>query len=125
MAKILIADDTQLMRISLRRVLESAGHEVVAEAGGGEEAVKLYEKFKPDLVTLDVIMGEMDGIAALQAIRKLDPRAKVIMLTSIRDMEVELLANKLGAMGYIEKPFNPTAVIKEIERVLGGDNAEA
>lgn len=122
MATALIVDDASFMRGSLKFIVESAGHEVVGTAKDGREALELYKKLKPDLVTLDVLMDEMDGFTALKAIRDIDPAAKVIMVTALGQEEKQAEARKLGAVGYIRKPFTMKEVSEEIERVL--TNAE-
>jgi two-component system, chemotaxis family, chemotaxis protein CheY len=120
MARILIADNASFMRSCLKYIVENAGHEVVGMAKEGREAVHLHEQLKPDLVTLDILMEEgMDGIAALGTIIKDHPSAKVIMVTAMGQDQVQEEARKLGAVGYIRKPFKPTEIVHELERVLG------
>jgi len=122
MAKILIVDDASFMRGSLKFIVENAGHEVVGMAKNGREALELYKKLNPDLVTLDILMDEMDGVSALTAIRDLDHEAKVIMVTALGQDEKQAEARKLGASGYIRKPFTMTEISDEIEKVM--TNAE-
>ena len=118
MATILIADDASFMRGSLKFILENAGHEVVGTAKDGKETLAMYRELKPDLVTLDILMEGMDGLAALREITKDDPRAKVIMVTALGQEEKQEEAKKLGALGYIRKPFKRQEITDEIERVL-------
>lgn len=122
MAKILIVDDAAIMRRSLQYFVEKAGHEVVCMACNGGEAVKYYKEHKPDLVTLDVMMEGMDGIQVLAEIKKEYPDAKVIMVTALGWEKKKEEARKLGAAGYIGKPFNAADIRNEIERVLGKSN---
>jgi len=122
MAKILIADDASFMRGSLEFIVKSAGHEAIGLAKDGREALELFRKFKPDLVTLDILMREMDGISALKGIMQVDPGAKVIMVTALGHEEKQKEALSLGASGFIRKPFKREEIIAEIERVLS--NAE-
>lgn len=122
MAKILIVDDSAFMRGSLKYIAENAGHEVVGMANDGAEGLELYKKLKPDLVTLDILMKGMDGISGLKAIRSEDPKAKVIMVTAIGQEEKQEEARKLGASGYIRKPFKQDEISSEIKRVLGEEN---
>ena len=118
MGKILIVDDTMFMRTLLKNILFSGGHDIVGEAGDGKEAVAKYEELKPDLVTMDVVMPNMNGIEALQAIKKLDPGAKVIMCTAVGQEQMVKLAIKSGARGYIVKPFQAPKVLEEVKSVL-------
>ena len=122
MAKMLIVDDASFMRSSLKYIVENGGHKVVGMAKDGQEALKLYRKSKPDVVTLDILMTGMDGFAALKAIMKEEPKAKVIMVTAIGNEDKQEEARKLGAAGYIRKPFKQTDIVDEIKRVLGQNN---
>ena len=118
MGRILIVDDTMFMRTLLKNILFSGGHDIVGEAGDGKEAVAKYEELKPDLVTMDVVMPNMNGIEALQAIKKLDPGAKIIMCTAVGQEQMVKLAIKSGARGYIVKPFQAPKVLEEVKSVL-------
>jgi len=121
-ATILIVDDAAFMRGSLKYIVESAGHSVVGTAKDGQEALKLYRKLKPDIVTLDILMRGMDGLSALEAIKKENSGAKIVMVTALGQEEKQEEAFKLGASGYIRKPFKQTEIIDEIRRVLGSDS---
>jgi two-component system, chemotaxis family, chemotaxis protein CheY len=118
MGTILIVDDASFMRNSLRYVVENAGHTVVGMAKEGQEALELYRKYKPDVVTLDVLMTGMDGFSTLKAITKEDPKAKVIMVTALGNEDKQEEAYEIGAAGYIRKPFKPTEIANEINKVL-------
>lgn len=118
MARILIVDDASFMRGSLQYIVEKSGHEVVATAKEGREALEEYRKHKPDLTTLDILMKGEDGLWALKAIREVNPKAKCIMITALGLEEKMEEARNLGAAGYIRKPFNSQFISDEIERVL-------
>jgi two-component system chemotaxis response regulator CheY len=118
MATILVVDDASFMRGSLKFIVENADHEVVGMAKDGKEALELYRKLRPDVVTLDILMRGTDGLTALEAIMTEDPGAKVIMVTALGQEEKQEEARKLGACGYIRKPFKQTEIVDEIERVL-------
>ncbi|MCR5216973.1 MAG: response regulator [Lachnospiraceae bacterium] len=118
MANILIVDDSKTSRRMIRRVLEAAGHVIVAEASNGEEGVIAYQKERPDLVTMDVTMPVMDGIEALQVMLHEDPQAKVIMITALGQSERMVQAIKQGAIGFIAKPFQETEIINAVENAL-------
>ena len=121
MATILIVDDASFMRNSLKYVVENAGHTVIGMAKEGREALEIYRKFKPDVVTLDYLMEGMDGFSTLQAITREDPKAKVIMVTAVGNEDKQEEAHKIGALGYIRKPFKPTEIVNEIIKVLNGN----
>ncbi|MEN6610278.1 MAG: response regulator [Methanoregulaceae archaeon] len=118
MGKILIVDDTLFMRTLLKNILVGGGHQVVGEAGDGEEAVGKYKELKPDLVTMDVVMPKMNGIEALKAIKQLDAGARVVMCTAVGQEQMVKLAIKSGAKGYIVKPFQAPKVLEEVKNVL-------
>jgi len=119
MGRILIVDDTLFMRTLLKNILFSGGHDIVGEAGDGDEAVVKYKELKPDLVTMDVVMPKVNGIEALKEIRAIDPNAKVVMCTAVGQEQMVKLAIKTGAKGYIVKPFQAPKVLEEINNVLG------
>lgn len=119
MATILIVDNASFMRSSLKAVCEQAGHKVVGMAADGKEAVRLYRELKPDVVTMDILMEEMDGIQALEEIKKHDTDARVVMVSAV-GLEAKLEeASRLGAVGYIRKPFKSADITREIEKVMG------
>ncbi|HDL60322.1 MAG TPA: response regulator [candidate division WOR-3 bacterium] len=118
MVKVLVVDDAAFMRMLVKKILLQAGHQVVGEAGNGKEAIEKYEKLRPDLVTMDIVMPEMDGINAVKEIMKIDPNAKIIMITAVGQEAKVMEALKSGAKGYIVKPFQAPKVIEEINRVL-------
>jgi len=124
MARVLVVDDSAFMRNTLKYLFERAGHEVVGLATGGREAVDLFAKLEPDLVTLDVLMDDMDGIEALRLIRQMDPEAKVMMVTVQHQENLQQEARKLGASGYIKKPFKEEEMVQAVERVLGKNKGE-
>jgi Response regulator containing a CheY-like receiver domain and an HTH DNA-binding domain len=119
MGRILIVDDTLFMRTLLKNILFSGGHDIVGEAGDGDEAITKYKELKPDLVTMDVVMPKVNGIEALKAIKGLDPNARVVMCTAVGQEQMVKLAIKTGARGYIIKPFQAPKVLEEIKNVLG------
>ncbi len=118
MAKILIADNASFMRACLKYILEQAGHEVVALAKDGKEAIDLYQTIKPDVVTLDILMEGTDGIAGLHGIRQVDPNARVLMVTALGQEQIMEECRKEGAAGYLRKPFKPEQVMAEIDKIL-------
>jgi len=115
----LIVDDAAFMRGSLKYIVETNGHEVVGMGKNGDEAISLYNEKKPDLVTLDILMEGIDGLEVLKKIKKINPEAKVIMVTALGQEEKQEEARKTGASGYIKKPFSEEQIAKEIDKVLG------
>lgn len=118
MKKILIVDDAGFIRVNLKMMLEKNGYEVVGEAVNGMDGVKKYEVLNPDLVTMDITMPEMNGIDALKAIKQMDPKAKVVMVSAMGQEAHVKEAVMAGATGFIVKPFNEEQVIKGLSRLL-------
>ena len=119
MAKILIVDDAAFMRMMIKDILEKNGFQVVGEANNGLKAVELYKKEKPDVVTMDITMPDMDGIEAVKAIKAFDPAAKIIMCSAMGQQTMVMDAIKAGARDFIVKPFQPDRVLEAIKKVIG------
>lgn len=117
MAKILVVDDAAFMRMMIKDILTNMGHEV-HEAENGVKAVSRYEELKPDLVTLDITMPELDGLGALQKIKESDSSAKVIMCSAMGQQAMVLDAIKCGAKDFIVKPFEKERVEAAINKAL-------
>jgi two-component system chemotaxis response regulator CheY len=117
MAKILIVDDAAFMRMRAARLLIEAGH-VVVEATNGREAIEVYAREKPDCVLMDITMPEMDGLEALVEIRRLDPTARVAMLTAMGQQTIVMDAIKRGARDFVVKPFQPDRVLGAVAKLL-------
>ncbi len=114
---ILIVDDAAFMRATLKDVMTKGGFEVVGEAVNGKEAIDKYKTLKPDIVTMDITMPEMDGLEALKAIVSLNADAKVIMVSAIGQQANVLQAVKTGAKDFIVKPFQPDRIIDALTKV--------
>jgi two-component system chemotaxis response regulator CheY len=122
MRRLLVVDDALLMRRMIREVAAEAGWEVAGEATNGAEAVALYQKLRPDLVTMDIVMPEMGGLDALRAIRGLDPEARVVMITALDQKQTLLESIREGAIDFIVKPFDRGRITSLLEK-LGGKAA--
>jgi two-component system chemotaxis response regulator CheY len=117
MAKILIVDDAEFLRVRLTKMLNTDGFEVF-QAENGVKAVEIYKEIQPDVVLMDVTMPEMDGLTALKTIVDFDPKARVVMLTALGQESVVLEAVKSGARDFIVKPFEHDRVMKAIGKLL-------
>jgi len=117
--RILIVDDAAFMRMMIRDILTKNGYEVVGEAQDGAQAIEKFKELGPDLVTMDITMPEMDGIAALKEIRKIDSNAKVIMCSAMGQQAMVIDAIQAGAKDFIVKPFQADRVIEAIKKTLG------
>lgn len=116
---ILIADDALFTRSLLRGILQEHGFYHVVEAENGAEAMWEYQRWKPDLVIMDLNMPEMDGMRAIRNIMSVDPKAKVVVCTALGEKQLILEALELGVKDFITKPLQPAKVIAAVERVLG------
>ena len=119
MAKILIVDDAAFMRMMVKDILVKNGYEVIGEAKNGMEAVELYKKERPDVVTMDITMPVMDGIQAVKQIKAFDPTAKIIMCSAVGQQGMVMDAIKAGARDFIVKPFQTDRVLGAIKKVIG------
>jgi two-component system chemotaxis response regulator CheY len=115
--KILIVDDSALSRRTLRRILESAGYEVV-EADDGMAALEVYFLEKPDLVLLDLVMKGMYGLDVLVKLREMDQEARVVVASADIQSSTRKLVDEAGARGFINKPFVSEQVIAGVEAAL-------
>jgi len=121
MARILIVEDTSIMRYTIKTILEDLDHEVVAQANNGYDAIEKYRMFKPDIVTMDITMpsknGIENGIEALVKIREINKDANVIMLTSHGETTFVMKAVTKGAKGYILKPITKDKVKESFSKL--------
>ncbi|NPV28217.1 MAG: response regulator [Firmicutes bacterium] len=117
--RILIVDDAAFMRMMLKDILTKNGYVVVGEAENGAVAIDKYKELRPDLVTMDITMPEMDGITAVREIRKIDAQAKIIMCSAMGQQAMVIDSIQAGARDFIVKPFQPERVLEAVAKVLG------
>lgn len=117
MKRLLVVDDALFMRRLIGGVAAEAGWEVVGEAGDGAEGVALYDRLRPDLVTMDLVMPNMGGIEALQKIRELDPTARVVVITAVDQKQSLMDSIRHGAVDFIVKPFDRDRVIGLLDKL--------
>ncbi|MCH7553100.1 MAG: response regulator [Chloroflexi bacterium] len=117
MAKIMVVDDAAFMRMKTAKLLTENGYEVV-QAGNGAEAVENYKTEKPDAVLLDITMPDMDGLTALKHLIKLDPKARVAMVTAMGQQTIVMDAIKAGAKDFVVKPFQADRVLAAVQKIL-------
>jgi len=116
--RVLVVDDAAFMRMMLSDHLTKAGFEVVGHAENGQVAVVKFKELKPDLVTMDITMPEMDGIQAVKEIRKVDPQARIVMCSAMGQQHMVMEAIQAGARDFIVKPFDPTRVVQAVTKAL-------
>lgn len=114
--KILIVDDAAFMRMMLRGIFLGAGYEVVGEAANGVEGIQKYKELRPDFVTMDITMPEMNGIEATKEITAFDANAKIVMCSAMGQQAMVLDAIKSGARDFLVKPFDAKKVIETVRK---------
>ncbi|MDH5682545.1 MAG: response regulator [Spirochaetota bacterium] len=116
--KILVVDDSLLLRNIIKNELSFEGYDIVAEAKDGQEAIEKYNSNKPDLVTMDITMDGMNGLDAAEKILQDDPQAKIIMVSALGEDEVMSKAVRIGVKDFIVKPFTPERLINAVKKAL-------
>lgn len=119
MPTVLVVDDTLFMRVAISNMFSEWGYEVVGNAVNGKEAVAMYRELQPDLVTMDVTMPVMTGIAAVKEIIPEFPNAKIIMITALGQQKLILEAIESGAKDFITKPFEPEKLKAAADQLVG------
>jgi two-component system chemotaxis response regulator CheY len=117
--KLLIVDDSNIMRRAIEKYLEVKRFTLVGTAGDGETALRLFSQFLPDVVTLDITMPKMDGLTCLEKMLAIKPEAKILIVSALKDSVTGLQALKKGARGFLPKPFTAADIQKEIDELLG------
>ena len=118
-SKILIVDDAQFTRNILKNIISKTNYgEVVGEAKNGNEAITLYKKLKPDMVTMDLVMPEKGGIETIEDLLKVDPKAIIVVVSALGQEALVLEAAKKGAKDFIQKPFKTEQIVEVMERIL-------
>ncbi len=116
--KVLIADDTALMREMMRGSLPDEEYQIVGEATSGDKAVEMYKELQPDVLLLDINMPKMNGIDALTEIMKIDPDAKVIMCSDQKYESMIMMALKKGAKDFVIKPFTSYDILLAVKKLF-------
>ena len=117
--RVLVVDDAAFMRMMVKDILTKNGYEVVGEAENGMKALEKYQELKPDLITMDITMPEMDGISAVKEIKKVDPNAKIVMCSAMGQRAMVIEAIQAGARDFIVKPFQPDRVLEAVRKAVG------
>lgn len=119
--RLLIVDDSSVMRRTIEKNLADYDLEIIGQASNGMEAVEMVKSALPDVVTLDITMPEMDGIACLEEIMKIKPDTKVMIITALADKLTGLTALDKGARGFMYKPVNADDLARAFDKLLGRD----
>lgn len=118
MLKILVVDDSLIIRKKISKIVEDLGHQTLDVATNGEEAIEKYKIHNPDLVTMDITMPDMDGITAVKNIMASNPNAKIIMVTSHGQEDMVVKSIQAGAVGYMLKPITEDKMAQAIGEVF-------
>ncbi|NLW57121.1 MAG: response regulator [Firmicutes bacterium] len=116
--RVLVVDDAAFMRMMIKDILKKGGFEVVGEAENGLKSIEKYKELKPDLVTMDITMPEMDGITAVKEIKKIDENALIIMCSAMGQQAMVIDAIQAGAKDFVVKPFQPDRVLEAVRKAL-------
>lgn len=115
---VLIAEDSNLTQKVIRFMLDTHGYDIVAQCINGKDAVAKYGELKPDIVLMDLAMPQMDGIAAIKKIMKINPKANILVISALYNPTMKEDALKAGAKEYIVKPFEISELIESIESMV-------
>ena len=116
--RIMVVDDSRLVRVQLGDILEGTDYEIVEHCRSGEDAVVRYNEVKPDLVTMDIIMQGMDGLDAAELILKEHPDARIVIISSLAYDDTFDKARAIGVKGFVDKPFYQEQLLKVFEEAL-------
>ena len=117
--KLMIVDDSNIIRSKINRTLTQHNSEVVATACNGEEAISLFVATKPDIVTMDLTMPLMDGLECIRALRKLNADVRILVISALADKSTAIQALMEGAQGFVCKPFTESDLTEAIDELIG------
>ncbi|MDD3365534.1 MAG: response regulator [Syntrophomonas sp.] len=117
--KVMAVDDSPITRKMIRKALEPEGFYFVGEAGNGRDAVEMYSKIQPDIITMDVTMPIMDGLDAAGAIKQINPAQRIIMLSAMGDDDIIKDAKSRGINHFCSKPFKAAEMVEKVLEVMG------
>jgi len=116
--RVLIVDDAKFIRIVVKNILVPNGYEIAGEATNGDEAVGMYMKLKPDLVTMDITMKEKSGLQAAREIIAKDPNARIVMISALGQEKMLIDSFKIGVKDFVVKPFEPKRILAAAKKAL-------
>ncbi|SSY70993.1 response regulator [Alysiella crassa] len=118
MQRLMIVDDSQIIRNRIQRSMRYHSVEVVAEAADGEEAFELFKRYRPNVITMDLNMPKMGGLEAIKKIMEIDSRVSILVVSAMSDRKTGLRALQSGARGFIQKPFTDEQLVMAINKLI-------
>lgn len=118
MKKMMIVDDSSIIRRKISRCYESCEFNIVATARNGLEALAQYVRFKPDIITMDLTMPQMDGIETIEKLMAFNPNLKILVVSALNDKATGIEALKKGAQGFLCKPFNDAELTQALNELM-------
>lgn len=118
MNRLMIVDDSNIIRSKIERLGDKSLFKVVAKASNGFEAVSYFKKVKPDIVTMDLTMPEMDGLECIQNLIAIDEGVRILVVSALSDKATGLKALKYGARGFVCKPFTEEELLLAIQKII-------
>lgn len=122
--KVMIVDDSRIAQLQLQEILAGTEYEVVACCQNGEDALKKYEELHPDLVTMDIVMPGIDGLDAARLILQSDPKARILMVSSLAYDDTINEASSIGAKGFVYKPFDHDQILESVQKAFLDEKTE-
>ncbi|MEM7184004.1 MAG: response regulator, partial [Spirochaetota bacterium] len=116
--KVMIVDDSVIMRKAIEMTLKNQGMQIVGQAADGEQAIQLFQEMNPEYVTMDITMPNMDGLTCIEELLKIDNSVKIIVVTALTQNGIALKALSLGAKAFINKPFTVEKVKEAFEKIM-------
>jgi two-component system, chemotaxis family, chemotaxis protein CheY len=118
MARGIIIDDSKFMRNIIKTTLVAGGHEIIGEADNGTDGLEMYKSLKPDFATMDITMMGKDGLETVADITKIDPHAKIVVVSAMSEKALRLNQKNINARAFITKPFDKKQLLDTINKVL-------
>ena len=120
MFKLMIVDDSTIIRNRIKRAYNDTQFELIGTAKNGVEALELFQRYHPDVITMDLTMAEMDGLECIARIMHIDPDAQILVISAMSDKATGIRALELGAQGFICKPFTDEQLVEALNELVMG-----